>query len=208
MGGMIGVIYPQTLVPHNKDGDSGLLREVDAVPCASGSVALWVIGERKAEISSQLNHLLVADGASGSAVLLPVGSMDLSLEIEQVLSVESGFGVCACRTAMDDDGEFLCLVDDVLYSEAQGVGIVWRPLVRTGTSDEQARCGRHGGYSKQKRKNRERGGEMGGNLYDSRHTVVCLSIDKPVLAVVVTHCIVSDDFIGGDNGEVYQMRER
>ena len=55
MGGMIGVIYPQTLVPHNKDRDSGLLREVDAVPCASGSVApliRGVIGEREAEIGS------------------------------------------------------------------------------------------------------------------------------------------------------------
>ena len=52
MGGMIGVVYPQTLVPHNKDGDSCLLREVDAVPCASGSVALWVIRGREAEIGS------------------------------------------------------------------------------------------------------------------------------------------------------------
>jgi hypothetical protein len=52
MGGMVGVIYPQTLTPHNKDGDSGLLREVDAVPRASGSVTLWVIREREAEIGS------------------------------------------------------------------------------------------------------------------------------------------------------------
>ena len=55
--------------------------------------------------------------------------------------------------------------------------------------------------SKQKRKNRERGRDMGGNLYDSRHTVVCLLRDKPVLAVVVTHCVLSDDFIGGDDGD-------
>ena len=40
-----------------------------------------------------------------------------------------------------------------------------------------------------------------GNQYDSRHTVVCLSRDKPVLAVVVTHCVLSDDFIGGDDGD-------
>ena len=46
------------------------------------------------------------------------------------------------------------------------------------------------------------------NQYDSRHTVVCSSRDKPVLAVVVTHCVLGDDFIGGDDGEVYQMRER
>ena len=82
MGWMVGVIYPQTLVPHNKDRYPCLLREVDAVPCASGSVALWVIREREAEIGSQLNHLLVADGTGCSAVLLPVGSMDLSLEVE------------------------------------------------------------------------------------------------------------------------------
>lgn len=105
--GMIGVIYPQTLVPHNKDRDSGLLREVDAVPCTSGSVALWVIREREAEIGSQLNHLLIADGASSSAVLLPVGSMDLSLEIEQALSVESGFGVCACCATVYESGVLL-----------------------------------------------------------------------------------------------------
>ena len=118
MGGMIGVIYPQTLTPHNKDGDSCLLREVDTVPCASGSMALWVIGEREAEICSQLNHPLVADGASSSAVLLPVGSMDLSLEIEQALSVESSVGVGSCCTTMDDDGVLLSLVDDVLHGEA------------------------------------------------------------------------------------------
>ena len=159
MGGMIGVVYPQTLVPHNKDGDSGLLREVDAVPCTSGSVApliLGVIREREAEIGSQLNHLLIADGASGSAVLLPVGSMDLSLEIEQSLPVESGFGVGSCCTAVDDDGVLLSLVDDVLHGEAQSLGIVWCPLVVAGTGDEQAGqtgCVRHG-YSKQK----ERGG--------------------------------------------------
>ena len=52
MGGMIGVIYPQTLVPHNKDRYPYLLREVDAVPRASGSFTLWVIRERKAEIGS------------------------------------------------------------------------------------------------------------------------------------------------------------
>ena len=44
--------------------------------------------------------------------------MDLSLEIEQVLSVESRFGVGSGRTAMDDDGVLLGLVEDVLYSEA------------------------------------------------------------------------------------------
>lgn len=115
--GMIGVIYPQTLTPHNKDGDSGLLREVDAVPCASGSVALWVIGKRKAEIGSQFNHLLVADGASGSAVLLSVGSMDLSLEIEQALSVESSFGVCACCATVYGSGALLGLLDDLLHSD-------------------------------------------------------------------------------------------
>jgi hypothetical protein len=55
MGGMIGVIYPQTLTPHNKNRYPCLLREVDAVPCASGSVApliLGVIRKRKAEIGS------------------------------------------------------------------------------------------------------------------------------------------------------------
>ena len=83
MGGMVGVIYPQTLTPHNKDKYPCLLREVDAVPRASGSVALWMIRKRKANICSQLDHLLVADGTSRLAVLLPVGSMDLSLEIEQ-----------------------------------------------------------------------------------------------------------------------------
>lgn len=92
MGGMIGVIYPQTLVPHNKDRDSCLLREVDAVPRASGSSTFWVIRGREAEIGSQLNHLFIADGASRSAVLLPVGSMDLSLEIEQALSVDGVYG--------------------------------------------------------------------------------------------------------------------
>ena len=50
--------------------------------------------------------------------------------------------------------------------------------------------------------------ERRGNQYDSWHTVVCLSGDKPVLAVVVTHCVVGDDLISGDDGEVYQMRER
>ena len=52
MGGMIEVIYPQTLVPHNKDRDSCSLREVDAVPRASGSGPFWVIEEREAEIGS------------------------------------------------------------------------------------------------------------------------------------------------------------
>lgn len=124
MGGMIGVVYPQTLVPHNKDGDSCLLREVDAVPCASGSVApliLGVIRERKAKICSQLNHLLIAYGTSGPAVLLPVGSMDLSLEIEQVLSVESGFGVCACCATVYESGALLGLLDDLLHSDEQCV---------------------------------------------------------------------------------------
>jgi len=125
------------LVPHNKDGDSDLLREVDAVPCASGSVALWVIREREAEISSQLDHLLVTDGTGCSAVLLPVGSMDLSLEVEQALSVESGFGVCACCTTMDDDGVLLSLVDDVLHGDEQCVGVIRCPLVVAGTGDEQ-----------------------------------------------------------------------
>jgi hypothetical protein len=138
MGGMIGVVYPQTLVPHNKDGDSCLLREVDAVPCASGSVALWVIRERKAKICSQLNHLLIADGTSGSAVLLPVGSMDLSLEIEQALSVESGFGVGSCCATMDDDWVLLSLLDDLLHSDEQCMGVIRCPLVCAGTGDEQA----------------------------------------------------------------------
>ena len=44
--------------------------------------------------------------------------MDLSLEIEQALSVESSFGVGSCCTTMDDDGVLLGLVEDVLYSEA------------------------------------------------------------------------------------------
>jgi len=136
MGGMIGVIYPQTLVPHNKDRYPCLLREVDAVPCASGSVALWVIGEREAEIGSQLNHLLVADGTSGSAVLLPVGSMDLSLEIEQALSVESGFGVCACCATVYESGALLGLLDDLLHSDEQCVGVIRCPLVCAGTGDE------------------------------------------------------------------------
>lgn len=44
--------------------------------------------------------------------------MHFSLEVEQALSVESRFGVGSGRTAMDDDGVLLGLVDDVLYSEA------------------------------------------------------------------------------------------
>lgn len=154
---MIGVIYPQTLVPHNKDRYPCLLREVDAVPCASGSSTLWVIGECEAEIGSQLNHLLVADGASSSAVLLPVGSIDLSLEIEQALSIESSVGVCACCATVYESGALLGLVDNVLYSDEQCVRVIRCPLVGTGTSDEQAGANvlsQTWGYSKQK----ERGG--------------------------------------------------
>ena len=33
------------------------------------------------------------------------------------------------------------------------------------------------------------------------------SLNKPVLAVVGEHCVVGDDFIGGDDGEMYQMRQ-
>ena len=62
--------------------------------------------------------------------------MDLSLEIEQALSVESGFGVCACCATVYESGALLSLVDNVAYSDEQCVRVIRCPLVGTGTGDE------------------------------------------------------------------------
>jgi len=62
--------------------------------------------------------------------------MDLSLEVEQALSDPSSVGVCACCATMDDDGVFLSLVDNVLYSDEQCVRVIRCPLVVAGTGDE------------------------------------------------------------------------
>jgi len=47
--------------------------------------------------------------------------MDLSLEIEQVLSVESSFCVCACCATVYESGALLGLLDDLLHSDEQCV---------------------------------------------------------------------------------------
>jgi hypothetical protein len=62
--------------------------------------------------------------------------MDLSLEIEQALSVESGFGVCACCATVYESGALLGLLDDFLHSGEQSLRIVCGPLVVAGTGDE------------------------------------------------------------------------
>ena len=72
--------------------------------------------------------------------------MDLSLEIEQALSVESRFGVGSCCTTMDDDGVLPSLVNDVLHSDEQCVRVIRCPLVvaRTGVESESVRFPAHG----------------------------------------------------------------
>ena len=76
--GMRRVVDPYATVPYHVNGDTGLVREVDASPRATRTLSLGVIGEGQAEVGSKIHHLFVTDGTSSPAVRVPIGSMNLS----------------------------------------------------------------------------------------------------------------------------------
>jgi hypothetical protein len=117
MIGMRWVVDPYATVPYHVNGDTGLVREVDASPCAARTLSLGVVREGQAEVGSKIHHLFVTDGASGSAVGVPVGSMNLNRETQQALSCTSSFGVCSGCAAMDESGKSVGLFEDFSHGD-------------------------------------------------------------------------------------------
>jgi hypothetical protein len=118
------VVDPYVTVPYYVNGDTGLVREVDAVPSTPRTLPLGVVREGQAEVGSKIHHLFVADGTSGSAVGVPIGSMNLNRETQQALSCKSSFGVCSGCAAMDESRKSMGLFEDFSHGDEQSVGIV------------------------------------------------------------------------------------
>jgi hypothetical protein len=115
------VVDPYVTVPYYVNGDTGLVREVDAVPSTPRTLSLGVVRECEAEVGSKIHHRFVTDRASGSTVGVPVGSMNLDRETHQALSCKSSFGVCTCCAAMDEGGESMGLFKDFSHGDEQSV---------------------------------------------------------------------------------------